>query len=708
MKIFPIMIFAVLAYVIPSQNAFGQFQYISPKPNSLFHNPETNIILKNGDFIDAKSLNASLVKITGSVSGVHACTVSLSSDNKTILIFPKTKFAEGEVVSVEITDGFRKKTGETIHGVSFTFNIHPHRTPAQIAEMHDAIRNIKIEEYGEAYYKSAFEHHSPEKMELLCDLPEFELTTTPAAFEADVFYRNQPASPTNGCHARTIISNEGDSVYTDFNLAEGVDFKVNDNGYLTYYNVDDSTFDMMDSTYTLVKQFGMGNGYDPDEHEFRVYPNGYSFLFCYDVQIVDMSQYVANGDTAAVVTGVVIQELNENQDVVFEWQSWDHFPITDAVSQINLTFHTIDYVHANSMDLDYDGNLLLSSRHLSEITKIDLNTGEIIWRLGGENNEFTFIDEISQPYPFYYQHHFRRIANGHYTMFDNGKYENPQESVAKEYALDQVNKTATLVWSYIHPEIGAFNVLGNAMGSVQRLPNGNTFIDWGLLNNQTLAHFPNFTEVDSAGNIVWEFRFKDSTYVSYRAFKVDWNRCPPPIDSTFIISIVSTDSVYIEWGDPNYASSYIFEYKLAGSTDWISIPLATNNILLSDLILDSTYNWRVGSTCAIFNDSSAFSPVQTFSILGTATNFDLSEHSSLYAFPNPAHDAVNISFVMEKGETVDFAIVDMLGDVLKNEVWNTHQGPNLVKVSTRGLAAGVYMIELMSSGYSGRQQIVIH
>ena len=45
-----------------------------------------------------------------------------------------------------------------------------------------------------------------------------------------------------------------------------------------------------------------------------------------------------------------------------------------------------------------DGNLLLSCRHLDEVIKINKNTGNIMWRLGGEaskNNEFTFLNDTT-------------------------------------------------------------------------------------------------------------------------------------------------------------------------------------------------------------------------------------------------------------------------------------------------------------------------
>ena len=39
--------------------------------------------------------------------------------------------------------------------------------------------------------------------------------------------------------------------------------------------------------------------------------------------------------------------------------------------------------------------LMISSRHLNEITKISRTTGDIIWRFGGKNNQFTFVNDTN-------------------------------------------------------------------------------------------------------------------------------------------------------------------------------------------------------------------------------------------------------------------------------------------------------------------------
>ena len=75
----------------------------------------------------------------------------------------------------------------------------------------------------------------------------------------------------------------------------------------------------------------------------------------------------------------------------------------------HLTAPVVDYVHGNSMEQDVDGNILISARHLNEITKIDRQTGDIVWRMGGRHNEFTLIGDTEF---FTRQHSARRTPTG--------------------------------------------------------------------------------------------------------------------------------------------------------------------------------------------------------------------------------------------------------------------------------------------------------
>jgi len=54
-------------------------------------------------------------------------------------------------------------------------------------------------------------------------------------------------------------------------------------------------------------------------------------------------------------TNSVIQEIDHNNQVVFQWKALDHLNITDATSDVDLTQLCIDPFHINAFDQDLDG-----------------------------------------------------------------------------------------------------------------------------------------------------------------------------------------------------------------------------------------------------------------------------------------------------------------------------------------------------------------
>ncbi|MEO6166485.1 MAG: aryl-sulfate sulfotransferase [Chitinophagales bacterium] len=700
-----ICIASLLLAVFITNAAMAQFKYISPVPGSTYHHPETNIILKNGGMIDVQSLNVDLISITGSTSGVYNCRVVLSDDGKTVVIYPLKKFSEGEQVIVNIADGFRKKNGEIISGTSFQFSIRPVYSPSDKASIRSALKYAKDIEFIDAGIPIDAPSNTVRDE---CEMPDYVITSTGNELKQDVFYYNFRGG--DGCFGKSIISNEGDSIYATFDVERGIGFTLNRNGYLTYYNYVDSCFDMMDSSYNVVKQYFMGNGFRADEHEFLIFPDGHSFMMCYDIHPnLDLSD-LGGLDTVDVI-GCVIQELDADQNVIFQWRTWDYMLYTDAIAwtedDIAQGLPVFDWVHGNSIEVDTDGNIMVSFRHLCEITKINLATGDIMWRMGGDINQFTFVSDPDAKH-FSGQHHFRILDNGNYTLFNNGNNVTPNVSSAKEYQLDQVNKVATMVWKYQHPMVGTVNVFGPAMGSVQRLSNGNTFINWGLLaNNINMNQAPRFSEVDASGNIVWEFNFTNEYYISYRALKFDWNPCAPVVDASFQLTFINTDSAVITWNQPNLNSSYIFQYKLIASANWISIPVITDMISLDNLQPESSYQWRVQSVCSSINDSSVYSSIQEFTTLSTAVSLISGEPVSILIYPNPADENLMISFSMNQSLPVTLSLTNFLGQERLKESWTSIFGINNRLLDIKQLPAGVYVLTLKSLYSESRKQIII-
>lgn len=274
-----------------------------------------------------------------------------------------------------------------------------------------------------------------------------------------------------------------------------------------YDAVSDTTgFHFKDETITVVGSVAP-LGYTPDGHDIKLLPNGHALLFGEEVRTFDMSKVVPGGKTAASITGDIIQEIDANYHIVFEWHTFDHIAITNTFA--DMTQSSFDYAHVNAVNIDpTDNNLLASLRTTSEIVKISRQTGQIIWRLGGKSNQFTYIGEHAENAPYYTvgQHDIHRLANGHLLYFDNGNISGggvtPSDRTytrVVEYALDETAMTATLAWEYRHtPDISAL-----CTGSVKRFTNGNTFIDWGCA--VPTSGYMN-TEVDAAGNIVFEIK----------------------------------------------------------------------------------------------------------------------------------------------------------------------------------------------------------
>ncbi|MCH6575270.1 MAG: aryl-sulfate sulfotransferase, partial [Bacteroidetes bacterium] len=510
----PILSLIITSLCFPQNSYISSYQFISPVPNSSMLLPETNIIIREGNLINAASLfGTNIIKVVGSVSGTHAGTLILSDDGKTIIFKPYEKFSYGETINVSYNGGIYKLTGEELLPLNFTFNISDKNS------YKDYKRGIKdFLELDTKSYLNSTPKLIRQKLSITNDgLPEDFPTVTVNTF-------NNPSpgysflAPFTNTYLPLgylmIVDNKGVPIFYQRTHSIKTDWKLQPNGMLTYVDLVKKKFYGMDSSYAIIDSFSTGNGYTTDTHELQVLPDGHALLMAYDYQTVRMDTVVQGGDSSATVVGLIVQELDADKNVVFQWRSWDHFLITDATEDIDLTASTIDYVHGNAIELDDDGNLLISCRHMDEITKINSQTGAIIWRLGGlksRNNQSLFInDELT----FSHQHDIRRLSNGNVTLYDNGNLHILKISRAREYSLDESNKTAELIWVHTNEP----PIYKSAQGNVQKLSGNNTLIGWGGWINQGAEAV---SEVHQDGSIALEIFLAD-TYTNYRAFKFPW------------------------------------------------------------------------------------------------------------------------------------------------------------------------------------------
>jgi hypothetical protein len=231
-----------------------------------------------------------------------------------------------------------------------------------------------------------------------------------------------------------------------------------------------------------------------DNHDLWITsgPAGEQFhFFTYDHRSSDLS--AIGGAHKVSLAGHQLVRLHPDGSTELEWNAWDRLtfdewiepPRPDPADRTGR-----DFDHPNSLGFDRDGSYIVSFRHLGQVMKIGAGTGEIVWRLGGLKNEFTFLNDPLGG--FSAQHSARILPNGNLLLYDNGTRHQPPESRAVEYALDIGARTATLVWEFRHVP----PIYTPAVGAVQRLQNGNTLIGYGFVGHAA--------EVSQQGTVTWE------------------------------------------------------------------------------------------------------------------------------------------------------------------------------------------------------------
>lgn len=221
----------------------------------------------------------------------------------------------------------------------------------------------------------------------------------------------------------------------------------------------------------------------------------------------------------AVLEGVV-QELDIGTGrVLFEWPNLQHVPTAESLAPPpGDPAQPYDYIHLNSVALDADNTLLVSARNTQAVYKIARDTGEVVWRLGGNNSDFT----MGPGAPFVMQHDARPLPGGTLSIFDNGV---PQPSGAGSRAivlrLDEAAHTSEVVREHTSPNA----LLAANQGNAQFLPSGHAFVSWG---NQAWI-----TEFSRAGNVLFNAAYGPGLD-TYRAFRFEWDATPPEAPVTAV------------------------------------------------------------------------------------------------------------------------------------------------------------------------------
>ncbi|NQT26490.1 aryl-sulfate sulfotransferase, partial [candidate division KSB1 bacterium] len=562
----------------------SEIQYLHPIPESTRLPMETPIIIRFWDISPSQIENlTSFISVKTEPGEAIAGQIETASDRKTILFYSDALYPQNEKIMVSLRPILK---GQDVVFCDTTYHF---TTIAQSAIVTDQTQN----RLG-SYINNPEPSPTPKPMSgtfqdpvilngvsIPSDWPRISITILNNPSDGYLFISNLEGQPFT-----MILDNTGAPIWYMRTINDCLFSEVQPNGFMSMLMLSGGGVSRgigINTSYEIITthEANQSDGYVTNHHELILLPNGNYFVIAHRETYVDMSQYVTGGQTNAVVKETIFQELTGYRQIVMEWRAWDHFDIRDNnFPEDPLTGNYIRFPHMNAIDLDSDGNILLSTRHLSEITKINRYTGDIIWRLGGNKNEFTFIGDPANG--FKNQHDIQSLGGGHYTLFDNGNLRSPPYSRAVEYALDEGVKTATLVWQFRDSP----DKYSHYMGSVQRLSSGNTVICWAK------SGLPKITEVTPGGVKTFEMDFSHS-YSAYRAYRFPWSG----IASTpYLIAESKGDYVTLIFN--KFGDSNVGWYNVYGGLEPHPAQLLTTSTepfahLKSELSISGTYYFRV-------------------------------------------------------------------------------------------------------------------
>ena len=308
---------------------------------------------------------------------------------------------------------------------------------------------------------------------------------------------------------------------------------------------------------------------------------------------------------------------------------------------------------------------------MNEVTRIDRQTGQIIWRLGGKNNEFSFLIDTLQ---FTSQHDAQYYSDGRLVLFDNATNTSPDYvSRMLVYNLDDINMTVTPTLSFQHP----LNFPSGFMGSSRMLNSDNFLISWGGGFNYSLG--TSIQEFDDLWNEVLGVDLEDG-FASYRAIKseIPWSINRP---------VITCDASSMQLATQGTYDSYYWSTGDTTATTVVSNPgtyqvwtTAGDGYLSSEIVEVTDMN----DICQGINNIN-----------------NLNEDQLLSVYPNPANEILHIQ--KSYNENGMLHIHDMNGTLVRQEYISSAKS----SINIADLKTGMYLVTLQSGSGVLRSKLVV-
>jgi len=205
-------------------------------------------------------------------------------------------------------------------------------------------------------------------------------------------------------------------------------------------------------------------------------------------KVMDLSS--ARGGQADTVRGDGITVLNRKGEKVWGWSIFDEL---NPLVEKNIINERKDWMHANSLCVDGQGNYIVSFYNNGQIWKIDSQTGKVIWKFGRNGN--------------YFVPRAARISNVHAAhidtdnclrFFDNGVAQ--RQSQAWAFSIDEKSKQVEVKGNTKLPK----GIYTDRMGSAYKIGKNTLLI---CVSKQHYIYLTRFN-----GDILWKMFCVNTPY----------------------------------------------------------------------------------------------------------------------------------------------------------------------------------------------------
>jgi len=211
----------------------------------------------------------------------------------------------------------------------------------------------------------------------------------------------------------------------------------------------------MDLTGKVLTDLVVGKG-EMDKlvhHEVRKDDAGNIYALTFDKRTFDLSS--VGGLQKDTVSGDGMVLFDPSGHKIWEWSVFDHLdPLKDSA----IAKQKKDWLHANSLFRDKQGNFLVSFRNLNQVWKVEYPTGKVLWKFG-EGGDFRL---GGQDY-FSGQHAAHINSDNQLMILDNGVKRRLTRALS--FVFDSAAKTARTNINVLLPK----QYFNTSKGSVELL-----------------------------------------------------------------------------------------------------------------------------------------------------------------------------------------------------------------------------------------------